>query len=67
MIYSIKKSKNNLCLGGSIMLSGYFFSSFIIDTNSINFIHVIIWFLIAICTSSKFNNLSNIEIIKLIK
>ena len=67
IIYSIRNSNNYLCLGATIMLSGYFFSSFIIDTNSINFIHVIIWFLIAICTSPKFNNLSNIEIIKLLR
>ena len=67
ILYSLRKSKNNLCLGGSIMLSGYFFSSFIIDTNSINFIHVIVWFYIAICSSPKFTKLSNCDIIKLLK
>lgn len=66
IFYSIKNSNNNLCLGASIMLSGYFFSSFIIDSNSVNFIHIIIWFLIVICNSPIYNNLSNIEISKIL-
>ena len=67
IFYAIKKSNNYLCLGGSIILSGYFFAGFICDINSFNFIHVILWFFISVCSSPKWNQLSNIEILKLIK
>lgn len=67
IFYAIKKSNNYLCLGGSIILSGYFFAGFICDINSFNFIHVILWFFISVCSSPKWNQLSNLEILKLIK
>lgn len=67
IIYTIHYSKNYLCLGGSIILAGYFLASFIIDINGFNFIHVIIWFFITICSSPQWTQQSNADIYKLIK
>lgn len=67
IFYAIKYSKNYLCLGGSIVLSGNFLSGFICDTNGFNFIHVIIFFFITVCSSNKWTQLSNAKILRLIK
>ncbi|EGF53874.1 conserved domain protein [Bacteroides fluxus YIT 12057] len=67
IFYAIKFSKNYLCLGGSIMLSGYFLAGFICDINGFNFIHVIIFFFIAACSSNKWTQLSNSNVLRLIK
>lgn len=64
--HAIKYSRNLLCLGGSIMLSGYFFACFIMDVIALSFIHVIIWFFIATCSSKKWTSFSNSTIYQLI-
>lgn len=67
IFYAITHSRNYLCLGGSIILSGYFLAGFICDINGFNFIHVIIFFYITACSSHKWTKLSNSDILKLMK
>lgn len=62
IFHALQNSNNYLCIGGSIMLSGFFVSGFIIDSTGFNFMHIIIWFYIFICSSSKWNSLSDKKI-----
>lgn len=66
IFHALKNSNNYLCIGGSIMLSGFFLSGFIIDSTGFNFIHILIWFYIYICSSKRWNNLSDKKIYQLL-